>query len=86
MAGKCVRGEQEDVYQHHERAHADAETFGEAEGEDRVVPEKAEKEDREVEKIAVHVLQDERKRGFAAILARPPSLTAQAGGSRKNAR
>ena len=61
MAGKCVGGEEQDVYEHHERPRADAETFREAEGEDGVVPKEAEEEEREVEKITVQVLQDERK-------------------------
>ena len=42
---------------------------GKIESKYGVIPEKAEKQNREVEKIAMQVLQNERKRRLAAILA-----------------
>ena len=69
MAGKCVDRQQDDVHQHHQRAHADAELPAEIKGHDRVVPEERHEDHRDVKEIAVHILQDERKRRLALILA-----------------
>ncbi len=61
----------------HERSHSNAEPAVEAERAERVVPEKPEEQDREIEKESVKVLEHEGKRGLAAIGA--PRLSDRAG-------
>ena len=51
-----------------ERADADAEVRRPIEGHEGVVPKESEENDREIEEIAMNVLQDEGKRRLAAIL------------------
>jgi hypothetical protein len=69
MAGRRVKGEEHDVGEENERAHADAEAPVEGEGADGVVPEEREEDDRQVEKVPVNVLQDEGERRLPAIAA-----------------
>src|SRR5882724_5217764 len=61
VAGKSVEREENDVDEHDECAEADAEFAAEEEGFDGVVPEEAEKNNREIEEVAMNVLQDERE-------------------------
>src|SRR5262245_29530183 len=69
MAGKGVKGQQRDVDDEHERAHTNKEMSFKPESLDRVIPKEAEKHDGGIEKVAMHVLQDERKASLAAIVA-----------------
>jgi len=57
-----------ETHEHDECAEADAEFAVEEEGFDGVVPEEAKKNNREIEEVAMNVLQDEGKRSFAAIV------------------
>jgi hypothetical protein len=61
VAGKSVERKQRDVESENERAEADTKASVEKEGVDRVVPKKNDEENREIEKIAMDVLQDEGK-------------------------
>src|SRR6476619_3335491 len=74
MAREQVKCEQDDVDKQHQCADADAKVelligTRKPEGTNRVIPEKAQKDDGAVEKIAMKILQDERKAGLAAIIA-----------------
>src|SRR5882672_7642560 len=74
MAGGQVQGEQHNVYQQNQCANADAKMqllIGprEPEGSDGVIPEEAQEDDGAIKKIAMEILQDERKTGFAAIVS-----------------
>src|SRR5882757_7626581 len=68
VAGKSVESEEADVDEHDECAEADTEFAAEEEGFGGVVPEEAEKNNREIEEVAMNILQDERERRFAAIV------------------
>src|SRR5258707_9244590 len=69
VAGKRIKRKKSDVDRQDERAYSDAEAAAEEKGTEGVVPEKRDKENREIEKIAMDILQDKGKRGLAAILA-----------------
>src|ERR1700733_4682654 len=71
MARKCVGRQQDNVHQHDQGANADSEFTVEIEREDRVIPEKGDEYHRDVKEVAVHILQDERKRCFTAIVPAP---------------
>src|SRR6266404_1062526 len=68
MARKCVERKQRDVESEDERADTDAEVAVEEEGVNGVVPKKNDEQNREVKEIAMDILEDERKSGFAAIV------------------
>ena len=61
VAGKSVKSEEADVDEHDECAEADTEFAAEEEGFGGVVPEEAEKNNREIEEVAMNVLQDKRE-------------------------
>lgn len=69
VAGKGVERKERDVDGEDQRANANAEPAVEEEGADGVVPEKTNKEDGNIEKITVKILQDERKLRFATVFA-----------------
>src|SRR5580658_1075242 len=69
VAGKRVEREQDDVRGQDQTAKPDAKVAVEVEGHDSVVPKKQDEHNCEVEKIAVNILQDERKFRFAPIFA-----------------
>src|ERR1700722_6831806 len=69
MARQGVNGKQDDVEQKNQAAHANAKLPVEEKTFDRVVPQKNQENNREIKKIAVHILQNKRKRRFAAIFA-----------------
>src|SRR6266403_2038752 len=79
MARKCVERKQRDVESEDERADTDAEVAVEEEGVNGVVPKKNDEQNREVKEIAMDILEDERKSGFAAIVA-ARRFTDRAGG------
>src|SRR5882724_11711757 len=80
VTGKSVGGEENDVDEHDECAEADAEFAAEEEGFGGVVPEEAEKNNREIEEVAMNILQDERERRFAAIVFANGGFANGAGG------
>src|SRR4051812_42605019 len=68
MAGERIQREQDDVGQHDERAEPHSEsTLPVKESQVNVVPEEDEEDDREIEEVAVDVLQDERERRLTFI-------------------
>ena len=73
MTTKRVAAQQHDIHRQHERADADAERFRPVRGIDEphrfpdIVGENENENEREVEKIAMHVLHDEREGTFAEI-------------------
>lgn len=69
VARESVDAEQDDVEEHNERADADAEVALEDEGAYRVVPKEGDEKDCDVEKVAVKILENERKARLAAIFA-----------------
>src|SRR5260221_1989954 len=68
VAGERVEREEADIQEHDYCAEADAEFAAEEEGFYGVVPEEAEKNNREIKKVAMNVLQDKWKRSFATIV------------------
>src|SRR5262249_34960246 len=71
---KRIEREQRDVHQHDERTEADAEfvrpqTGRKGESCKRILPEKNQKQDRQIQEVAMDVLQDERKPGFPLVVA-----------------
>ena len=72
MAGEAVERQRGGVGEDHERPEADAERAAEPRGVNRVVPEKPQEDDREVEGVAVHVLEDEGEGGLTAVTAALP--------------
>src|SRR6266478_1174223 len=69
VAGKSVKRKKEDIDRQDDRANPDAEMAVEEERTNGVVPKKNDEQNREIEKIAMDILQDKGKRGLAAILA-----------------
>src|ERR1700704_5830610 len=74
MAGKQIHRKQHNVHQQNQCANADAKMqllIGpqEPEGSDGVIPEEAQEDDGAIKKIAMEILQDKRKTGFAAIVS-----------------
>src|SRR5438552_17452195 len=67
MAAQRVASEQDQVGRQDQRPHADAETALEPHRLPHIVREDGQEEQRRVEEVAVHVLQDERQRGLAAV-------------------
>src|SRR4029077_9162609 len=64
---KCVTAKQDDVDREHDRADADPKSIVEPERFPNVVGKNHNKTEREVKKITVHVLQDQRERAFAEV-------------------
>src|ERR1700749_520701 len=73
MARERVGREKNDDDEEDERAYAHAEFSIPPERVVRVFPQEREKNDREIQRVAMKVLQDERKLRFAAV--RAPRLT-----------
>ena len=69
MARKCINRQQNNIHQHDQRAHPNAETGGKEEGANGVIPEEGDENHRDVEKIAMYILKNERESGLAAIFA-----------------
>src|ERR1700676_3053331 len=69
MARQRVNGKQDNVEQQNQAADANAKLSVEEETIDRVMPQKNQEKNREIKKIAMHILQNKRKGGFAAIFA-----------------
>src|SRR5260221_5652793 len=74
MAGKQIHREQHDVAQQDQRPHANTEVMRvvrrqKEESANRVIPEKAKKNDCRVKKVPVEILQDERKFGLTTIVS-----------------
>src|SRR2546430_1329781 len=67
VAGEAVEGERSGVDQQHERADPDADAAPEARPLEHVAPEEEEVDERDVERIAVEVLEDEGEGGLAAV-------------------
>src|SRR5262245_34411748 len=75
MTGKRVKRQQNHVRQHYERTEADPELVPAQSGwkgkrRERVFPEKNQKQNCEIQKVTVDVLQNERKRRFASVIPR----------------
>src|SRR5215467_10146198 len=69
MAGERVKRKQRYVQCENKRTNADSELAVEEKRTKGVVPEKTEKKNRQIEEIAMDILENERKGSFAAILA-----------------
>src|SRR5262249_46631887 len=74
VAGERIEREQTPVPEPDERVDADAEFVRPQAGRKgesckRILPEKNQKQDRQIQEIAMDVLQDERKRGFPLVVA-----------------
>src|SRR6266481_1125887 len=69
MTGKRVERKERNVDRQDERADTNSEMALEKERADGVVPKKNDEQNREIEKVAMDILEDERKRGFPAIIA-----------------
>src|SRR5713101_5443925 len=69
MTGKQIQRQQDDIHQQDNRTHAYPEAVVKKEAADRIMPEKRDEYHRQIKKIAVQVLQDERELGLAEILA-----------------
>src|SRR2546425_12950709 len=74
MTRQSVTSQQNNVREQYQRTDADTEMLAvgrwKPECRDRVVPENDEKDDGHIKKIAMQILQNERKAGFAAITVR----------------
>src|SRR5580692_11765193 len=69
VAGKRVQREQDDVRGQNDGAEADAKVAVEVEGHEGIVPKKQDEHDRQIEKISVDILQDERKLRLPVVFA-----------------
>src|ERR1700676_3497166 len=69
MARQRVDGKQSNVNQQNQAANTNAELPIEEKSFDRVMPQENQEKNREVKKIAMHILQDKWKGRFAAIFA-----------------
>ena len=69
MAGKRVQSEQANVDEHDQCTEANAKFAFERKSFEHVVPKEADKDDGEIEKVAMNILQDKWESGFAAIFA-----------------
>src|ERR1700688_4927522 len=69
MARQRVNGKQGNVEQQNQAADANAKLSVEEKTLDRVMPQKNQEKNREIKKIAMHILQDKWKDRFAAIFA-----------------
>src|SRR2546425_12231928 len=67
VAGEAVERERSGVDQQHERADPDADAAPEARPLEHVAPEEEEVDERDVERVAVEVLEDEGEGGLAAV-------------------
>src|SRR2546425_2394671 len=67
VAREGVASQEDDVDPHHQRAHADSEAVGEPERQDRVPGEHHDEEDRDVPRVAMEVLEEERKARLARV-------------------
>src|SRR5260370_21040908 len=86
VAGESVEGEQGHVQRQDDRTDTHSETTSKKERAEGILPKKNEEQNREVEEIAVNILEDKRKRGFATIVAaRRLTHRAGGGGEKKNA-
>src|SRR5947208_11733548 len=74
MTRQSVERKQNDVCEQHQRSDADAEVFSsrrwKPKSSNRVVPENHQKDDGDIKKVAMKVLEDERKTRLAAITMR----------------
>src|SRR5882762_5234922 len=70
VAGQRINCQQAHVHQQNQSADAYSKSAIEDESAVRIVPKKAEEDDRRVEEVSVKVLKNERECGLAAILAR----------------
>src|SRR4051794_23696646 len=71
VAAEREGGQADHVPEQDERAEPDAEAAVEEERAPRVVPEEPEHDDRQVQEVPVHVLEDQRERGLAAVPLAP---------------
>src|SRR5215831_2745837 len=69
VAGERVKRKQRYVQSEDKRANADSELPVEEKRTNGVVPEKAKKKNRQIEKVAMDILQNKRKCGLAAVFA-----------------
>src|SRR6266851_5875691 len=68
VAGESVKRKKEDIDRQDERAYADAKMAVEEERANGVVPEKNDEKNRQIKKVAMDILQDEWKSGFASVV------------------
>ena len=68
MTAKSVTAEQNDVDREHDCADADAKSIIEPKRLPNVIAQDQNENEREIQKIAVHILHDERERSLAQIL------------------
>ena len=66
IARKTEQRQQRGIDAKHDGADAHTEAVGKIESEERIPPEKSQDHQRKIEKVAVKILQQERKAGFAA--------------------
>src|SRR6267142_6470242 len=71
MTGEGVKRKQNDIGKQHQRTDADTKMSIKPEGANRVVPENDQKNESDVEKITMEVLQYQRESRFTAIFVRP---------------
>src|SRR5579872_1641938 len=69
MAGEKIQRQQDYVHQENQSPHTDAKSVREGESDDCIVPEKHEKNDRDIHKISMDILQYERESGLAGVVA-----------------
>src|SRR6267154_6014421 len=71
MARQRIDREQNNIDQQHERAQAHSEFPIKVERQKNVLPQENQKQNREIQKISMDVLQNERKSGFALVVPLP---------------
>src|ERR1051325_7213795 len=80
VARKSIGGQKDYIDEHDQRAEADTKFAIEVESFENVIPEKAEEQDGEIEKIAMNVLQDERKASLTTIVFAEAGFAHSTGG------
>src|ERR1700694_3110228 len=69
MARQRVEGKQDHVEQQNQAANADTKVSVEEKSIDGIVPQESQKYNREIQKVAVHILQNEREGRLPAIFS-----------------
>src|ERR1700694_2751806 len=79
MTGECVAGEQRGVHREDQRADGNTERSSRPERSPDVVPEKKENQQREVQQVAMQILENQWECCLAAILSAPSFSDGAAG-------
>ena len=83
VARQAIGGQQNDVHEHNQRAHADAEAVGKIESAPRVVPKEGKNHSHDVEEIAVNILKNERESRLTTVLSATPFADGASGRIKK---